>query len=262
MGKRLAVAAVGMLVMMLTVTASATADPAVGPFQWMRFETSNGSTFGWITTSNDSPTDANQRALRLVLPPNDPGCSGTNLAACSFGRAFSRASNNTRTPVLNQRNLSFEYAADNPATASTRINVFLSSGDYLFLIPDYCSKPIASSGGAWRRADFTGFKTGCAVEVIGPNATGGFEEVGCVTPAVPDDLDRFFCADGTRSAWRNFALANSDEVVTRRHLLVDSGGAPATGTYTYLFDRVALGAGKMYTEHPRRALSCPTENVC
>ncbi|MDX6592381.1 MAG: hypothetical protein QOJ13_1577 [Gaiellales bacterium] len=261
MRKRLAVAGVGMIVMMLTVTSSAMADPAVGPFQWMRFQTSNGSTFGWVNGS-DSPSDANTRVLRLVLPPNGATCSDTNLGACSFGRAFSRASNNIRTPVGNQRNLSFEFAASNPATASTRINVFLSSGDFLFLIPDYCSKPVASSGGTWRRADFTGFKTGCAVVVNGPNATGGFTEVGCTTPAAPADEARFFCADGTDSAWKNFADANGDEVVIIRHLLVDSGGAPAAGTNTYWFDRVSLGAGKMYTEHPRRALNCPTENVC
>jgi hypothetical protein len=200
--------------------------------------------------------------LQLVLPPNGATCSDTNLGACSFGRAFSRASNNIRTPVGNQKNLSFEFATANPLTGSTRMNVFLSSGDYVFLIPDYCSKSIAASGGTWRRADFTGFKTGCAVEAIGPNTTGGFKEVGCTTPAAPADEARFFCADGTNSAWKNYALANPDEVVIIRHLLVDSGGAPATGTATYLFDRVSLGAGKMYTENARRALSCPTENVC
>jgi hypothetical protein len=262
MRKRLAVAGVGMIVMMLTVTSSAMADPAVGPFQWMRFQTSNGSTFGWVFNANDSPTDPNSRALRLVLPPNDATCSGTNLAACSFGRAFSRAGNNIRTPVRNQRNLSFEYATANPATASTRINVFLSSGDVVFLIPDYCNKPIIASGGDWNRSDFTGFKTGCAVEAVGHSSAGGFNEVACATPASPSATDRFFCADGVDSAWKNYADANPDEVVTIRHLLVDSGGAPLTGTYTYWFDRVSLGAGKMYTEHPRRALNCSTESSC
>jgi hypothetical protein len=261
MRKRLAVAGVGMLVMMLTVTSSAMADPAVGPFQWMRFQTSNGSTFGWVNGS-DSPSDSNSRVLQLVLPPNGATCSDTNLGACSFGRAFSRASHNVRTPVGNQKNLSFEYATANPATASTRINVFLSSGDVVFLIPDYCNKPIIASGGDWNRSDFTGFKNGCAVEAVGHSSAGGFNEVACATPAGPTATDRFFCAGGGNSAWKNYALANPDEVVIIRHLLVDSGGAPTTGTSTYLFDRVALGAGKMYTENARRALSCPTENVC
>src|SRR4029079_3478307 len=104
---------------MLAWTATAAAGP-VGPWQRMRFETSNGSTLFWVTTVNDSATDPNHPALKLVLPPNSPGCSDQNLAACSFGRAFSRASNNLRTPVDEQMNLSWEYAATNPVTASER----------------------------------------------------------------------------------------------------------------------------------------------
>jgi hypothetical protein len=227
---------------MLAWTATAAAG-TVGPWQRMRFETSNGSTLFWVTTVNDSSTDANHRALKLVLPPNSPGCSDQNLAACSFGRAFSRASNNLRTPVDEQMNLSWEYAATNPVTASERMNVFFSNGDVAFLDSSLCNKPIASSGGTWLRSDFTGFKSGCSFSVAG-------------------ETQGTYSATGTESAWQVYATQWPDQVVTIRHLLVDSGAAPAEGKARYLFDRISLGAGKMYTRGARRAVSCPTESSC
>ena len=227
---------------MLAWTATAAAGP-VGPWQRMRFETSNGSTLFWVTTLNDSSTDANHRALKLVLPPNTPGCSDQNLAACSFGRVFSRASNNIRTPVDEQMNLSWEYAAKNPVTASERMNVFFSNGDVAFLDSSLCNKPIASSGGTWLRSDFTGFKSGCSFSVAGETAGT-------------------YSATGTESAWAVYAKQWPDQVVTIRHLLVDSGAAPAEGKVRYLFDRISLGAGKMYTRGAFRAVSCPTEASC
>src|SRR6478735_6382950 len=216
------VGAVGLAVLVFATTAAAA---VVGNFQRMRFETSNGATLGWVTTTNDSSTDANHRALRLVLRPNAPGCSDQNLGACSFGRAFSRASNTRRTLVTNQTNLSWEYAAANPVTASERMNVFFSSG------------------GTWLRSDFTGFKTGCSFSVVG-------------------DTAGTYAADGTHSAWAVYAALFPEQVVTIRHLLVDSGAAPATGHSTYYFDRISLGAGKMYTRSVGRAVNCPTESVC
>ena len=234
------VGAVGLAMLMFVATAGAS---VVGKFQRMRFETSNGATLRWVTTANDSPTDANHRALRLVLHPNAPGCSDQNLGACSFGRAFSRASNSKRTPVGSQLNLSWDFAASNPVTASERMNVFFANGDVAFLNSVLCSHPIASSGGTWLRSDFTGFKTNCEIDVVGD--TGGT-----------------YTADGTQSAWAVYAAANPDQVVTIRHLLVDSGAAPAEGVSRYRFDRISLGAGKMYTQGPGMAVSCPTENVC
>ena len=148
------VGAVGLAMLMFVATAGAS---VVGKFQRMRFETSNGATLRWVTTANDSPTDANHRALRLVLHPNAPGCSDQNLGACSFGRAFSNASNSKRTPVGSQMNLSWDFAASNPVTASERMNVFFANGDVAFLNSVLCSHPIASSGGTWLRSDFTGF---------------------------------------------------------------------------------------------------------
>jgi hypothetical protein len=227
---------------MLALTATAAAAP-VGPFQKMRFETSNGSKLLWVTTANDSSTDANHRALKLVLPPNSPGCSDQNLPACSFGRVFSRASNTKRTNVEDQLNLSWEYATSNPVTASERMNVFFSNGDVAFLDSSLCNKPIASSGGTWLRSDFTGFKTGCSFSVAG-------------------DTAGTYAADGTNSAWQVYAIAHPDQVVTIRHLLVDSGAAPAEGHSRYLFDRTSLGAGKMYTSGRFTAISCPTERSC
>jgi hypothetical protein len=239
--KRSFVVMASALVMLVFVASAEGAR--VGPYQQMRFERSNHSTLQWVTTANDSPTDANHRALRLTLRPNAPGCSAENLAACSFGRAFSNASNSKRTPVDDQMNLSWEYAAANPVTASERMNVFFSNGDVAFLDSSLCNKPIASSGGTWLRADFTGFKSGCSFSVVGETAGD-------------------YAANGTQSAWSVYAAAWPDQVVTIRHLLVDSGAAPLTGVSTYYFDRISLGAGKMYTWGAKRALSCPTENVC
>ena len=230
------------MLVMLAFASTAAAGP-VGSFQRMRFETSNGSRLLWVTTQNDSSTDANHRALKLVLFPNSPGCSDQNLPACSFGRVFSRASNNKRTAVEDQMNLSWEYAASNPVTASERMNVFFSNGDVAFLDSSLCNKPIASSGGTWLRADFTGFKSGCSFSVAG-------ETAGTYT------------ASGTESAWQVYADQWPDQVVTIRHLLVDSGAAPAEGRSRYLFDRISLGAGKMYTRGSLTAISCPTESSC
>ncbi len=234
------VGAVGLAMLMFVATAGAS---VVGKFQRMRFETSNGATLRWVTTANDSPTDANHRALRLVLHPNAPGCSDQNLGACSFGRAFSRASNSKRTPVGSQMNLSWDFAASNPVTASERMNVFFANGDVAFLNSVLCSHSIASSGGTWLRSDFTGFTTNCEIDVVGD--TGGT-----------------YTADGTHSAWAVYVALHPNQVVTIRHLLVDSGAAPAEGVSRYRFDRISLGAGKMYTSSAGKAVSCPTENVC
>lgn len=235
--------AIGAVVLAMLVFATTAAAGPVGPWQRMRFETSNGSTLFWVTTLNDSSTDANHRALKLVLPPNSPRCSDQNLGACSFGRVFSRASNNKRTPVEDQINLSWEFAAKNPVTASERMNVFFSNGDVAFLDSSLCTKPIASSGGTWLRADFTGFKSGCSFSVAG-------------------DTAGTYTATGTESAWQVYAQAWPDQVVTIRHLLVDSGAAPVEGKSRYLFDRISLGAGKMYTSGPTTAINCPTETSC
>jgi hypothetical protein len=235
--------AIGSVVFAMLVFAATAAAGPVGSFQRMRFETSNGSTLQWVTTVNDSSTDANHRALRLVLPPNSPGCSDQNLGACSFGRVFSRASNNKRTAVEDQLNLSWEYRAANPVTASERMNVFFSNGDVAFLDSSLCNHPIASSGGTWLRSDFTGFKSGCSFSVAG-------------------DTAGTYTATGTESAWQVYATAWPDQVVTIRHLLVDSGAAPAEGVSRYFFDRISLGAGKMYTRGSFTAVSCPTERSC
>jgi hypothetical protein len=125
-------------------------------------------------------------------------------------------------------NLSWEYAASNPVTASERMNVFFSNGDVAFLDSSLCNKPIASSGGTWLRADFTGFTSGCSFSVVGETAGT-------------------YSATGTESAWHAYATQWPDQVVTIRHLLVDSGAAPVEGKARYLFDRISLSVGKMYT---------------
>jgi hypothetical protein len=46
-------------------------------------------------------------------------------------------------------------------------------------------------------------------------------------------------------------------------VIVDTGGAPASGANTYYFDRVSLGANKMYIEGAHEAIDCQNnENRC
>ena len=134
-----------------------------------------------------------------------------------------------RTQVEDQTNLSWEYRAANPVTASERMNVFFSNGDVAFLDSSLCNKPIASSGGTWLRADFTGFKSGCSFSVAGDTA-GTYAANGTVRMA------------GLRRR-------GPDQVVTIRHLLVDSGAAPAEGIAVPVRSHLA---GRGQDVHQRR----------
>jgi hypothetical protein len=65
------------------------------------------------------------------------------------------------------------------------------------------------------------------------------------------------------NAWTVYATAHPDESVVSRYLIVDTGGAPASGANTYYFDRVSLGANKMYIEGAHEAIDCQNnENRC
>ena len=53
-----------------------------------------------------------------------------------------------------------------------------------------------------------------------------------------------------------YAAANPNQVVISRYLVVDYGPG------TYLFDRISLGVGKMYTSGNFEAQACTTEASC
>ena len=124
------VGAVGLAVLVFATTAAAA---VVGSSQRMRFR----------RATERRSAGSRRRTTRRLTPiiVRSSWCFGRtlrdaqsqNLGACSFGRAFSRASNTRRTLVTNQMNLSWEYAAANPVTASERMNVFFSNGDVAFL---------------------------------------------------------------------------------------------------------------------------------
>ena len=63
----------------------------------------------------------------------------------------------------------------------------------------------------------------------------------------------------TQSAWTVYATAHPDESVVSRYLIVDTGGAPASGANTYYFHRVSLGANKMYIEGAARSRRLPKQ---
>jgi hypothetical protein len=243
--KRLYVFAAAMLAF-LAIASTANADPAVGPFQWMRFENSGGATGQWIT-GNDSPSDSNSKVLRFRIPAITEGqCQAPDYANCPYTAAFSRASTQQIRDVTAQKNLSWDYKASNVETNSQRMSVQFGNGDVAFLDSVTCHRNIAVSGGTWRRADFTGFKGpgDCTFTVSG--TTGG------VYANTPE-----------QSAWTTYALAHPDESTVSRYLIVDTGGAPLTGVNTYFFDRVSLGANKMYIEGAHEAVDClNNENRC
>jgi hypothetical protein len=92
--------------------------------------------------------------------------------------------------------------------------------------------------GTWVRADFTGY-TGddtCTIVVNSPQTAT-------------------YSSDATHSAFRNYALANPEGVVIHKYVVIANPGDSR-------FDRIALGAGKMYDNDSSHAVSCTTEASC
>ena len=210
---------------------SAAADTTVSNWHKGRFFKGGNATIGWVTAS-DSPSDTNSKALQIVVPDSS-----------SFAGLYSNASLNKVLTVQRQRNLSFEFSESNPDAISTRISVQFQNGDIAYLDSHYCNNPIPVSGGTWGRADFTG-----------QLATNG-RTCGFYATTGTDFL--FYAATAEQSAWAVFAAAHPDEVVTQRYLVADGGGVG-----TFLFDRVSLGVGDMYTKGNLVAVSCTSEASC
>jgi hypothetical protein len=211
--------------------AASSAFATLGSYQKGRFQVGGVATEKWVTTS-DSPSDPNSRALQITTPSPD---------GVSYAAFFSTASTHKVLTVQNQYNLSFEFAEANPDFVDQRISVQFQNGDVAYLDVRYCNNLIAVSGGTWGRADFTGQDAingaSCGFYVTG--ATGGF-----------------YAATATQSAWDVYAAANPNQVVVQRYLVVDFGPG------TYLFDRISLGVGKMYTQGNFTAQACTTEASC
>jgi hypothetical protein len=224
---------------LFTTTGSALADTSVTPWQKGQIFKEGAASATWVNVP-DSPSDTNKRAFQVVIPADGAnGCENVTGPNYCYAGFYSKASIGQVLPVARQKNLSFEFSASNPTNASSRISVQFNNGDVAYLDPVTCTHDIAVSGGAWKRADFTGFKSDCSFTVSG-------------------DTAGLYAADGTKSAWQVYAETHPDQSVVQRYLVVDASAAGGI----YRFDRISLGVGKMYTTSPTVAMSCTSESSC
>jgi hypothetical protein len=184
------------------------------------------STASWQDVGNngdDSPIDSNDRALVAEVCDTE------------FGEAYSSHSLNVKTMISRIRNISFDYQTDTVTGAGqVYILLVLADGNYLFLDPAHCSRPIGS--GFWSRADFTGTTALDACTVYDVNS-------------VP------YTSDGTHNALQVYALTNGDTSVS----IADFGFFDYPGadpSHTYVFDRIALGTNRLYNYSNTRAFGC------
>jgi hypothetical protein len=235
--KRLASVLVVMLGM-LVFAAVASAEPKVDSSQRLRVQVdpnqsgcaSVDSIAGWVI-GQDSPSDSNHRLFHTNV-----GSGG----GCVL--LFSNASFNRHVAVGNQKNISIQLRSTSVSLGLNYMVAEVSTDgnnatteDTLFLDPADCNHPV---NGTWVRADFTGF-TGdntCTIVVNSPETAR-------------------FSSDATHSAFRNYALANPEAVVIHKYVVIANPGDSR-------FDRIALGAGKMYDNDSSHAVSCTTEASC
>jgi hypothetical protein len=193
----------------------------------------DASTIGW-QSGTDSPLDANTRALVGVV--DSGGCVD----------AFTRSSLNINKSAGAIKNLSFDFKSDEFAGGDPRISVIFGNGDVAYLSGDHCSQPIAVSGGAWSRADFTGSTTSnsaaCQMYVTGVTGNGGLP----------------YESTSTQSVWAVYVAANPTQTVAYDFFVLDF---PDTAG-AYHVDRLSLGTGFMFTYDSTHAVKCVSESTC
>ena len=183
-----------------------------------------GGSHTWLV-GNDSPTEADSKFLRLVVDTGE------------YTAFYSKKSLNLDKAVGQVKNLSFNFRATNPDVVAQRISVIFVNGDIAYLDSHYCHRAIAVSGGAWQRADFTGWKSAdCSFFVTG--ATGG----------------QYF-GTSSMSAWQVYATANPDQQVAYTFFIVEAPG-------THDVDDITLGSGKLYTKSNSPTKGCTSEGSC
>ena len=239
MTKRL-VAALVVALGMLTFAAVASAEPKVDSSQRLQVQIDPNqsgcntvdSIAGWVT-GQDSPSDANQHLFHTNV-----GVGG----GCVL--LFSNASFNRHVAVGNQKNISIQLRTTSVSLGLNYMVAEVSTDgnnstteDTLFLDPADCNHPVGSST-TWVRADFTGFTgdTSCKITVDSPPSTT-------------------YTSDADHSAFQNYALDHPGAVVIHKYVVIAAAGDSR-------FDRIALGAGKMYDNDSTHALSCTTEASC
>jgi len=237
--KRL-VAALIVALGMLTFAAVASAEPKVDSSQRLRVQidpnqsgcNSVDSLAGWVT-GQDSPSDSNQRLFHTNV--------GTPVGCVLL---FSNASFNRHVAVGNQKNISIQLRTTSVSLGLNYMVAEVSTDgdnstteDTLFLDPADCNHPVGSST-TWVRADFTGFRgdSSCKIVVNSPETAE-------------------YTSDADHSAFQNYALAHPGALVIHKYVVIAMPGDSR-------FDRIALGAGKMYDNDSNHAVSCTTEASC
>jgi hypothetical protein len=223
---------------MLVFAAVASAEPRVDSSQRLRVQidpnqsgcATADSIAGWVT-GQDSPSDSNHHLFH------------TNVGTGGCVLLFSNASFNRHVAVGNQKNISIQLRTTSVALGENYMVAEVSTDgdstteDTLFLDPADCNHPVGAST-TWVRADFTGFKgdNTCTIVVNSPPSTT-------------------YSSDAEHSAFQNYALDHPGAVVVHKYVVIAHAGDSR-------FDRIALGAGKMYDNDSSHAVSCTTEASC
>jgi hypothetical protein len=223
---------------MLVFAAVASAEPRVDSSQRLRVQidpnqsgcATADSIAGWVT-GQDSPSDSNHHLFH------------TNVGTGGCVLLFSNASFNRHVAVGNQKNISIQLRTTSVALGENYMVAEVSTDgdstteDTLFLDPADCNHPVGAST-TWVRADFTGFKgdNTCTIVVDSPPSTT-------------------YSSDAEHSAFQNYALDHPGAVVVHKYVVIAHAGDSR-------FDRIALGAGKMYDNDSSHAVSCTTEASC
>jgi hypothetical protein len=222
---------------MVVFATVASAEPKVGSSQRLRVQVDPNpsgcltadSTAGWVV-GQDAPGDSNSRLFQ------------TNVGSGGCVLLFSNKSFNRHTAAHSQRNLSLDLT---PASISLGLNYMVAevstdgnnstTEDTLFLDPANCDHNV---NGTWHRADFTGYHgdASCTIVVNSPETAT-------------------YSSDATHSAFANYAAANPGAIVIHRYIVIAKSGDSR-------FDRIALGAGKMYVSASTRAQNCTSEASC
>ena len=144
--KKFVVAAVAS-VAALALVATASADVLLPANQTLQFNGAGGHL--WNSAGGDSSFDSNTRALRMNV--GDP-------SAGKYVVAYSKRSLDIAKDAATVGNLSFEFKTTSYMGAGApRISVEFQNGDVAYLSAFYCNHPMAVTGNAWARADFTRF---------------------------------------------------------------------------------------------------------
>lgn len=183
----------------------------------------DGSKINWNRAHGDSPLDRNDRALRALVMPGTADGSSYAVLSTEWSRNLDR-------PVGTMKNLSFDLLTDTADSGGApRISVEFLNGDVAYLASSTCKRTLTSDP-RWSRADFTGMKHDCSINVTGD--TGGLYE-----------------ADGDRSAWQVYADANPDQRVSQTYMVWDVAG-------DYITDHIALGGLWAYGLDNRHGVMC------